>query len=139
MSDVMYSLVVGIPVTNCRGDGTSSIKSISEGVITIGETWSFDATIGFALMGLTIEGGPSWTRSKSISWSQNVEIEVKPGQMVRPTSWHARSVSYLCETARVSSQRWCNIGGSPGLLRWTQSQYIRHLRVIFQDSLAFPQ
>jgi hypothetical protein len=77
---------VGTPVTNCAGDGVSSIKSTTGGEITIGETWSFDSTIGFSFMGLSIEGGPSFSRSKSISWSQNVEIEVKPGQMVSPPS-----------------------------------------------------
>ena len=86
MSDGTFSLAVGTPVTNCAGDGVSSIKSTIGGQITIGETWSFDASVGFSFMGLNIQGSPSFSRSKSISWSQSVEIEVKPGQMVSPFS-----------------------------------------------------
>ena len=86
MSDTTFSLAVGTPITNCAGDGVSSIKSTIGGQITIGEAWSFGANIGFSLMGLSIGGGPTFSQSKSISWSQDIEIEVKPGEMVSPPS-----------------------------------------------------
>jgi len=80
-SDVTFSLAVGRPVMNC-GNATSSIKSAVEELITIGEAWSVDGGLGFGLRGLNLlELQGSHTNSRTISWSQSVEIEVKPGEM----------------------------------------------------------
>ena len=69
-------------MTNCEQDTNTSIKTKCGGSITIGETWSTGYTVGFDWGELSLGGSYSWSWSKSITWSQEIEIEVLPGQMI---------------------------------------------------------
>ena len=53
------------------------------GTTTLGETWSVGASLGFALGKLQIGGSVDWSRSISLEWMQQLEIDIPPGQMVR--------------------------------------------------------
>jgi len=79
LSDVVYGIIVGTPVTNCQAGANSDITDTIGGSITIGETWSVDPSIGFDLgpLKITIKGG--WSHTKSISYDQRIGITVHPG------------------------------------------------------------
>ena len=76
-----YGLIVGVPVTNCDGR-TTNVTDTSSGSITVGQTWSADATVGLAFGPLKIEAKGGWSQTKSTEWGQSISITVEPGQMV---------------------------------------------------------
>ncbi len=81
-SDV-YSLVIGNPVANCQKGNNQSVKTRYTAAMEIQETWSFDRSLGLAIRGLDVGGGSGWSKSRTITASQEVELTVIPGQLVR--------------------------------------------------------
>jgi len=79
---MVYSLIVGSPVTNCQADANSDVTDTTGGSITIGETWSDTATIGVNFgNALKIEATAGWSQTQSIEYDQKIAIVVHPGQM----------------------------------------------------------
>lgn len=60
----------------------------------IEESWSTDLTLGFAISGLNIGGTSGWSKSRTITASQEVELIVVPGQMVRSDSCRMHNYKY---------------------------------------------
>jgi len=79
---MIYSLIVGTPVTNCEAGANSDVTDTTGGSITIGETWSDDTTIGLDFGdALKIEATVGWSQTQSIEYDQRISIVVHPGQM----------------------------------------------------------
>lgn len=82
MSDAVYNIAVGTPISNCQGGANSDITDTIGGSMTIGETWSAGASIGLDFGPLKINASSSWSHSNSISYDQKIGITVKPGYKV---------------------------------------------------------
>jgi len=82
LPNVMYSLTVGAPVTNCQTGASANVTDTSGGSIMIGETWSLGFSIGLNFGVLSIGTNGKWTQTKSIEYDQQIMIIVQPGQMV---------------------------------------------------------
>jgi len=79
LSNLIYSIAVGSPVTNCQPGANSDITNTVGGSMTFEETWTVDTSVGLDLGKLQIGLNSQWTHSKSISMDQNIEIVVQPG------------------------------------------------------------
>ena len=82
LSNLIYSIAVGSPVTNCQPGANSDITNTVGGSMTFEETWTVDTSVGLDLGKLQIGLNSQWTHSKSISMDQNIEIVVQPGYKV---------------------------------------------------------
>ena len=85
LTNVTYSFAVGTPVTNCDSDNNSTVQSASEGSITLQDTWSAGASIGWDIFGLQVGAQGGWSRTEAKTYSQTITINVNPGQKVRST------------------------------------------------------
>lgn len=61
------------------------MKTRYTAAMEIQETWSADRSLGLglAIKGLNIGGSSGWSKSRTITASQEVELTVIPGQLVR--------------------------------------------------------
>ena len=82
LSDLVFSIAVGTPITNCQDGANSDITDTIGGSETIGETWSADASIGLNFGPLKIQAGGNWSHSNSITYDQKIGITVHPGYKV---------------------------------------------------------
>ena len=78
---MIYHLMVGTPVENCGGDNSTITNQIG-GSITVGETWSAGAMIGFDVDGLKMEVGGGWSHSQSAQYQQLITSEIQAGKKV---------------------------------------------------------
>jgi hypothetical protein len=86
---------VGTPITNCQPGANADVTDAIGGSITITETWSLGATVGFNMGVLQFSANPSLSRATAIQYSQTISIVVHPNQMVcRGSSLKARDLIY---------------------------------------------
>jgi hypothetical protein len=71
-------------VANCGPGSTTSTTSKIGGSITIGETWSVGGNVGLNLGVLQIAASGGYSKAEMKTYSQEITIEVMPGQMVTP-------------------------------------------------------
>ena len=76
--DDTYLLVVGKPVSNCGARNNETVTSQYTTEMEVSETWSVDATIGVAYVGLNA----GWSKATSVRASQQVSMSILPGKMV---------------------------------------------------------
>jgi len=88
-------VVVGNPVANCQAGNNQVVTTKYLAAMDIEETWSTDLTLGLAISGLNIGGTSGWSKSRTIKASQEVELIVVPGQMVRSDSCHMHHYQIL--------------------------------------------
>jgi hypothetical protein len=80
-----YILVVGKPVANCQQGNTQKVTTKFVSEMDIQETWSVDSTVGIDVGGLKVDTTVGWSHATTVKASQEVQLDVVPGQMVRPT------------------------------------------------------
>ncbi|KAF9268251.1 hypothetical protein L218DRAFT_604202 [Marasmius fiardii PR-910] len=84
--DSVVTHLVGDPVSNCLG-GTSDLVTTIGGSSTISQTFKFGVSTGFSAdggetlpIGVSFSSSDGWSNTESKTFSQNVQVTVRPGQ-----------------------------------------------------------
>ncbi|TEB32587.1 hypothetical protein FA13DRAFT_261937 [Coprinellus micaceus] len=80
-----YSILVGQPVSNCHNKSLETTTTKLGGTFELQETFNVEATVsaGLGFLGPSISTTVGHSTSKKIAQTQEIEVSIRPGQVVR--------------------------------------------------------